>query len=240
MAGQQYGAHAQRMEPAAAKPIVAGDFAAAADGMLPAEWRPLTFPEIKSHTLYEAVPDPVYRQVIRASANASASGLLRKLNLDANAYPILRWRWKAENLIRKGDVTRKDGDDYVARIYVSFAYDPARASLLERARYSAARLLYGEYPPHSGLNYIWDGKSPAGTLVVNPHTDRVQMIVVESGSARLHEWLSYERNIVEDYRRAFGEEPPPISGIAIMTDADNTRESAVAYYGNIELHPAPR
>ena len=223
-----------------ARPIVVGDFAAASIGVLPPEWRALTFPDIKSHTLYEAVPDPAHRQVVRATANASASGLMRKIALDAHTYPMLRWRWKADNVIANGDVTRKDGDDYAVRLYVSFAYDPARVSLLDRARYGAARFFYGEYPPHAGLNYIWDRKSPVGTLVTNPHTDRVKMIVVESGSARLHEWLEYERNILDDYRRAFGEEPPAISGIAIMTDADNTRESAVAFYGNIELHPAAR
>jgi Protein of unknown function (DUF3047) len=222
------------------KTIIVGDFAGAPAGTLPAEWRALTFPDIKTHTLYAAVPDPAQGQAVKATASASASGLLRKIALDAHAYPILRWRWKADNLISKGDVTRKEGDDYPARIYVSFAYDPQRVSLLERARYGAARLIYGEYPPHAGLNYIWDGKAPVGTLVTNAFTSRVKMIVVESGPSRLHEWLTYERNILEDYRRAFGEEPPPVSGIAIMTDADNTGESAVAWYGNIELQPAPQ
>ena len=230
---------AQQPPPAgAAHPvIVVGDFAAAPAGTLPPEWRPLTFPDIKAHTLYAAVPDPVHGQVVKATADKSASGLLRKVELDAHTYPILRWRWKADNLIAKGDVTRKEGDDYPARIYVSFAYDPKRVSLFERAQYGAARLIYGEYPPHAGLNYIWDGKAPAGTLVANAYTARVKMIVVESGPSRLHEWLAYERNIVEDYRRAFGEEPPPVSGVAIMTDADNTGESAVAWYGDIELQP---
>ena len=220
--------------------IVVGDFAGAPAGTLPPDWRALTFPDIKSHTRYAAVPDATHGQVVRASANASASGLLRKISLDAHTHPLLRWSWKADNLIAKGDVTRKEGDDYPVRIYVSFAYDPQRVSLFERAKYAAARLIYGEYPPHSGLNYIWDGKAPVGTIVANAHTDRVKMIVVESGASRLHEWLRYERNIVEDYRRAFGEDPPMVSGIALMTDADNTGETALAWYGNIELRPGPK
>ncbi len=61
------------------------------------------------------------------------------------------------------------------------------------------------------------------------------MIVVESGPARLRQWIGYERDIVADYRRAFGEDPPPISGVALMTDSDNTGESVVAYYGDIAL-----
>ena len=61
------------------------------------------------------------------------------------------------------------------------------------------------------------------------------MIVVESGPAKLNTWITEERNVYEDYKRAFGEEPPMISGVAIMTDTDNTGESAEAYYGDIVL-----
>jgi hypothetical protein len=150
----------------------------------------------------------------------------------------LRWRWKVENLLAKGDVTRKQGDDYPARIYIAFAYDPKRASVGQRIKYEAARLFYGEYPPHAGLNYIWDSKAPPGAVVPNPFTDRVQMIVVDSGPAHVGEWVSHERNIYDDYRKAFKEEPPMISGVAIMTDTDNTGESAAAYYGEIGLFPA--
>jgi hypothetical protein len=74
--------------------------------------------------------------------------------------------------------------------------------------------------------------------VPNPFTDRVRMIVVESGDSHLGTWRAYERNIYEDYKRAFGEEPPMISGIAVMTDTDNTGESTTAYYGEISLLPA--
>jgi len=59
------------------------------------------------------------------------------------------------------------------------------------------------------------------------------MFVVESGSAKLNQWVSEERNVYEDYKKAFKEEPPMISGVAIMTDTDNTAESAIAFYGDI-------
>ena len=206
---------------------------------LPADWTPLTFKNIPRHTVYTLVRDPQAGVVVRAEARQSASGLIRTVDLVASERPLLRWRWKAENLIESGDVTRKEGDDYPTRIYVSFRYTPERLSLLDRAKYTAARVLYGEYPPHAGLNYIWDAKAPVGTVVANPFTDRVKMVVVESGPQHLRQWRAYERNIVADYRRAFGEEPPPISGIALMTDADNTGESAVAYYGDITMSPAP-
>lgn len=204
----------------------------------PAGWRPLTFAKVAKHTRYRLVgEDGGY--VVEARATASASGLIHRLQEDPAARPLLRWRWKAENLLAKGDVTRKQGDDYPVRIYVAFAYDPKRASLGRRIQYELVRLIYGEYPPHAGLNYIWDGKAPVGSIVPNAYTDRVRMIVVESGAARLGEWVEYQRNLYRDYHDAFGEEPPTISGIAIMTDADDTAESALAYYGEIGLYPEP-
>ena len=83
------------------------------------------------------------------------------------------------------------------------------------------------------MNYLWESKAPEGTMVPNPYTDRVIMMVVESGETKLNQWVSEERNIFEDYKKAFGQEPPMISGVAIMTDTDNTGESATAYYGDI-------
>jgi hypothetical protein len=94
-------------------------------------------------------------------------------------------------------------------------------------------LLYGQYPPIGAINYIWESKVPRGTMIPNPYTDRVIMIVVESGESKLNQWVSEERNIHEDYKKAFGQEPPMISGVAIMTDTDNTGEIATAYYGDI-------
>jgi len=204
---------------------------------LPAGWQPLTFKNIAKHTRYSIVRDGE-AYVVKGQADASASGLIHPLRADPKTYQTLRWRWKVENLLPNSDVTRKQGDDYPARIYVAFAYDPKRVSLGLRIKYEVIRLIYGEYPPHAGLNYIWATNSPVDTVVPNPFTDRVRMIVVESGAGRLGQWVEYERNIYEDYRRAFGEEPPMISGIAIMTDGDNTGGSAVAYYGDMLLAPA--
>ena len=206
---------------------------------LPAGWKPLTFRHIPKHTEYALVRDPEAGIVVRAHAQQSASGLIRDIDVVAADRPVLRWQWKADNIIAKGNVTRKDGDDYPARIYVSFRYSTERLSLLDRAKYVAARVVYGEHPPHAGLNYIWDSKAPVGTVVPNPFTDRVKMIVVESGAQRLRQWLLYERDVVADYRAAFGEDPPPIAGVALMTDADNTGETATAYYGDITLSPRP-
>jgi hypothetical protein len=96
-----------------------------------------------------------------------------------------------------------------------------------------AKLLYGQYPPIAAINYIWESNSPIGTIVPNPYTDRVMMIVVQSGRTKLNQWIHQERNLYEDFKKVFGREPPMISGVAIMTDTDNTGERAIAYYGDI-------
>jgi len=224
--------------PANVPPLPIGAFSRVQTGnVLPTGWMPLTFRHIARHTQYSLVRDAEAGVVVRAHADNAASGLIRAIAVDANEHPVLRWRWKAQNLIQKGDLTRKDGDDFPARIYVSFRYSPERLSVRDRAKYAAARVIYGEYPPHAGLNYVWDTKAAPGTIAPNAFSDRVKMIVVESGTGRLRQWIDYERNIVADYRMAFGEDPPPIAGIALMSDADNTGESVVAYFGDITLSP---
>ena len=161
------------------------------------------------------------------------AGITRKMTVDLKQYPVIEWRWKVMNVLEKGDVTKKEGDDYPARIYIMFQYDSARVGIVDKAKYEAYRLWYGEYPPLRSINYIWESRAPIGTMVPNPYTDRVMMFVVQSGLERLDTWVTEGRNVYEDYKKAFGEEPPPISGVAIMTDTDNTGESATAYYGDI-------
>jgi len=213
--------------------IEVGKFSAATvEDTLPSDWKPLTFRKIERHTTYKLVKDND-TVVIKAVAEASASGLTREIKINPKEYPIVQWRWKVSNILKKGDVYRKEGDDYPARIYITFEYDPSKLSFFEKAKYKTIKLLYGKYPPLAAINYIWESKAPVGTMVPNPYTDRVMMFVVESGTDKLNQWVVEERNIYEDYKKAFGEEPPMISGVAIMTDTDNTGESATAYYGDI-------
>ncbi|MFC1814822.1 DUF3047 domain-containing protein [Thermodesulfobacteriota bacterium] len=213
--------------------ITVGNFSSAAEGTVyPPGWELLTFKKIPQHTHYTLVKDGNV-VVVKATSRASSSGLIRKIKINPQEYPIIQWRWKVSNIYEKGNVTQKQGDDYPARLYITFAYNPTDLSFFEKAKYEAARLLYGEYSPVGAITYIWESKSPKGTIVPNPYTDRVRMIIVESGDNRLNQWIQEERNIYEDFKRAFEKEPSLISGVAIMTDSDNTGESATAYYGDI-------
>ena len=212
--------------------LAVGAFSLEADGnRLPQGWSPLTFKKIAQHTHYEVVKDGA-TSVVKAVSEASASGLTKAVTISPRDYPVVRWRWKIENLLARSDVSRKDGDDYPARLYITFAYEPDKVSIGKKLKYKAGQALFGEIPI-AALNYIWDGKSPMGTMVDNAYTGFAKMIVVQSGSRHVGSWVEEERNVYEDYKRAFGEEPPPINGGAIMTDTDNTQERAVAYYGDI-------
>ena len=218
--------------------IELGRFSTAeAGGGFPDGWKPLTFKNIEKHTVYSLVQDGD-AVVVKAESRASASGLIREIMIDSKEYPIVQWRWKVGNILKKGDVRKKEGDDYPARLYITFEYDPKKLSFVERTKYGLVKTLYGQYPPLGAINYIWESLSPKGTMVPNPFTDRVMMFVVESGEEKLNQWVNEERNVYEDYKKAFGEEPPMISGVAIMTDTDNTGESAVAFFGDIVFKKA--
>ncbi len=118
-----------------------------------------------------------------------------------------------------------------------FEYDPDDATLGQRIQYRAARLFYGEYPPHSTLNYVWSSAEETPDIFPNPYTDRSLMIPLQHGDARVNEWVEESVHIVEDYRRAFGEDPPRVARLAIMNDSDDTGEAAVSWVDWIRSEP---
>src|SRR4030067_2692654 len=154
--------------------IAVGTFSTATAGnTLPPDWKPLTFKKIERHTIYTLVKDNE-TVVIKAVAESSASGLTREIKINAKEFPIVQWRWKVTNVLKKGDVRRKEGDDYPARIYITFEYDPNKLGFFEKAKYEMVKLLYGQYPPLGAINYIWESKASTGTVVPNPYTDRAR------------------------------------------------------------------
>jgi hypothetical protein len=221
---------------AAVDAIMVGAFSAARSGSsLPDGWAPLGAQNARNRTQYALVDDDG-TTVLRAESNAAASGLSRKLRADPAEHPLLRWRWKVSNTLKGGDVYRKEGDDYPARIYVMFDYPVEKLPLGERMKLRMARALHDPDLPAATLCYVWDSKAPPGTITPSTYTDRVRMVVVESGAARVKRWVDMERDVYRDFRAAFGEDPPMISAIAVATDTDNTGETVTAWYGDISLH----
>jgi hypothetical protein len=191
---------------------------------------------VSKTTQYSAVNDSDSNQtVVEAKAVASAAALGVRLNLDPKQFHVLRFKWKVANLIESSDPRIKDGDDYAARVYVTFAHDPARASFRERTENAFFRTLYGETPPRAALAYVFTHRAKQGEVIVSPFSSRVKKVVVDADPASVGKWKSFERDVYADFKRAFNDEPTHISGVAIMVDTDNTGESASARFGDITL-----
>lgn len=208
-------------------------FSAGKTGGVPAEpWHPTKLPKVPRETRYLLVDD-AGTTVLRAQADASMSGLSHSLRIDPKAKPIIEWRWKVSGVLAKSAFGTKAGDDFAARVYVLFDYDTAKLPFGTRMKLRLARSMYGEAVPTAGLCYVWDSTAPVGTVAWSAYTDRLRMIVVTSGAAQAGQWVSVRRNVADDFRAAFGEDAPAISGVAIATDTDNTGETVTAWYGDI-------
>ena len=190
--------------------IVVDDF----EQGLGAEWTAKVF---KGETAYRVVAQGS-GHVLQAESRGAASGLVHKLDLDPRATPILTWRWKVAGTIPQGDERSKAGDDYAARVYVIFPH--------------------WFFPKTRTLNYIWANHLQKGEFLPNAYTANAMMIAVQSGPQLAGQWLAERRDIVADYRQAFGEDPPRIGAIAVMTDTDNTGARATAWYDDLVLSAA--
>jgi hypothetical protein len=198
------------------------------------EWKPLTFPKIKEHSTYSIETDQG-NSYLKAESSNSASGLVYKTEFTVFDYPKARWRWKVDNVYRQGNAMKKAGDDYPIRVYIVFHYDPENASFGKKIKYGLARKLYGEYPPHSSLNYIWANRKQKDRFLTNTYADEAKMVILQTGADKSGTWQEEEVDILDDYRKAFGVEPPAVASIAIMNDSDNTGESSVSYIDYIEV-----
>lgn len=98
-----------------------------------------------------------------------------------------------------------------------------------------SKAITGEPMPYATLIYVWCNQCPRESVINSNRTDRIRTLVLESGGAHLNQWLDYERDIRADFIKAFGESPGALTGIAIMTDTDNTRSSARAWYGPLRM-----
>lgn len=167
--------------------------------------------------------------VLKGYAKDSASGLLHDVDLDVREKPILSWRWKVMDLAPSAD----SPDDSPVRIMVNFDGDYKKLPFTDRLFYDQFRLFTGNQLPYAGVMYIWGSKTPKGGTAVNKYTSRIKIIAVESGRDKLGQWLSESRNVEEDYRLLFGEDPGRVVSVGIMTEADLGDRALEAYYGDI-------
>jgi len=198
---------------------------------VPSEWNPWSMSNFKTRTQYQLVEDGG-ATVLKGLAHESASGLLHDLDLDLRDRPILSWRWKVMDLAPSDD----SPDDSPVRVLVNFAGDLSKLPFGDRLFYDQFRFFTGQQLPYAGVMYVWGSKTPKDGEVRNKYTSRIKMIAVESGRANLGRWLSESRNVEEDYRRLFGEEPGKVVSVGIMTEADKSDRTLEAYYGDIVFH----
>ena len=176
------------------------------------------------------------RSALAARADGSASMWRRREARVAQSLGDVEFSWWVQALPVDADVSQADREDASARVLFAFAGDAARLSARNQMQFELARTLTGEAPPFATLMYVWDAQAPVGSVIVNPRSDRIRKIVVESGSSGLRQWRSYRRNLSADFRRAFGEAPGALQALAVMTDGDNTQSQITTWYGDIVLH----
>ncbi len=220
---------------AADAPGIAPFSAARAGGAFPAGWKVLRLPRVEPPQL--ALVEDAGTTVLRSQAQAAAGTLGFALHADAHA--TLRWRWKVDHALAGADMDAKSGDDFAARVYVFFDVPRDELPIATRAKLALARLLHGEELPSTAICYVWDNRHRVGHSAWSPYTDRVRIVVLESGGARAGQWVEESRDLAADFRAAFpGTSLAPLSGIAAGNDTDQTGETVTAWLGDFRLEGA--
>ena len=174
------------------------------------EWQEKSF---VGNTRYQFVTDGE-RVALEATADGTASGLFREIEIDLNKTPYLNWSWWIDDVLHGNDETVKSGDDYPVRIYVVVS----GGLFFWRTR---------------AINYVWSNNQPIEHHWPNAYTSRAVMLAVRTGNKQRGQWLNEKRNIREDFSRLFGIDIDQIDAVAIMSDSDNSGGQVRARYGDI-------
>lgn len=156
------------------------------------------------------------KNVLKAESEMAASAIYNKVEVNLTKTPFLNWSWRVENTLSGQNERTKGGDDFPARIFIVIKSESEAFSLNSKV-----------------LNYVWSSITPVGDSWASPYSLNVKMLVLRSGNVKLGTWVTEKRNVREDLEMLFGEDIPFISGVAVMTDTDNSGEKALAYYGDI-------
>ena len=201
-------------------------------------WSPVVFPG-KQRTSYQLTQHDM-RSGTQADAHSAVSMLRQSVHVPPEQLGTFKFSWHVPALIEGADMGQRDADDSPVRVVLAFEGDRSQFSARNAMLNELSRALTGEEMPYATLMYVWCNHRPVGSVIANPRTDRIQKIVVESGPRQLMRWQDYERNIRADFEKAFGEPPGALVAIGLMTDSDNTRSSARAWYGDVQLvRPLP-
>jgi hypothetical protein len=176
---------------------------------------------------------------VEVISQSSMSLLARPISVDLDATPVLCWRWRVGASLAQADMTRKEGDDYAGRVYVSFRLPASSIGLALRAQLAVARAMWGQDVPDAAINYVWDNRQPVGTTRPNAYTDRAQMVVLRSGDQDAGRWVWERVDVRRDVTRLFGAGAQPIQ-LAITADTDNTQSAAQSGFADLHFVPADK
>jgi len=203
-------------------------------GSVPEGWRERVLRRDRAVTQYRTV-ERDGRVVLHARSESGSSGIGCDVDIDVAATPWLEWSWRVDAFPVGTSVADDERDDAPVRLVVAFDGDWRRASLRDVVFREQVELFTGHTVPFASLLYVWDGTAAAGTVVQYPRSGRVRYLVVESGAGGAGRWLHYRRNLADDYRLVFGEEPGPLRSIGVLTDSDDLRQTVEAWYGDIAV-----
>jgi hypothetical protein len=236
LAGATVLAWAALPAPAALAPFSA----AQSDGPLPPGWRIVALPNANRAEAALALDGTT--TVLRLDAKAAAISVASRVR-EPTEGARLHWRWRVSRVVESADLETRAGDDYAARVYVTFDVPLDRLPFAARTRLRLARLFFGAELPVAAICYVWDNRHPVGTQAWNAYSDQVRMVVVESGAARAGQWIDESRDLEADYRAAFATRwpgsVPPVDGVAVSSDTDQTGEHVTAWFGDLRLERSP-
>jgi hypothetical protein len=150
------------------------------------------------------------RPVLQLTTSGEAVRIGRALKIDLARTPWLVWDWKPLALPEGGDVRDLKRNDQVGRVMVAFE-------------------------GMKGILYVWDTTAPVGTEVRPDELELFErvLVVVRSGPGELGQWLSERRNVVDDFRRLFGYEPPPVKLVGVESHSNDTRSHTEMRFGRL-------
>jgi Protein of unknown function (DUF3047) len=200
-------------------------------------WRVVGVPRQKSPLTRFALVDVDGRRALRIDADASYGNLVHPLEPPQTAS-TLSWEWRADRTVAAGDLRSKAGDDNALKVCVFFDLPLAQVPFVERQLLRLARSQSPEKLPAATVCYVWDGTLAAGTALDNAYTRRLRYLVLQSGPAAPGAWRRERRDLTADFLQLFGNEStqvPPIVGVAVGADADNTGGRALGHVTDLVL-----
>ncbi|MBL8352724.1 MAG: DUF3047 domain-containing protein [Burkholderiaceae bacterium] len=201
-------------------------------------WHVVGLPQqSKPYTRFSAVTLDGQR-VLKVEADRSYGNLVHAVHEEPAGRHRLSWRWRVDEPIAASDLRRKDGDDSPVKVCAMFDLATDAVPFVERQVLRVARLRSGEMLPSASVCYVWDAHLSPGTVLANAFTRRIRFIVLRGPETPLHSWVSEQRDVWADFLKMFGDEAeavPPLVGIGIGADADNTQSRSLAYIGTITL-----